>query len=240
MDRIESLKNIAIFAYNNGLVVIPLKNKVPILKGWNLLENNYEQDQIDINNGLLPKNIRRIEKMLSNMKYDINYSIPNIGILTGKNSGIVVIDIDVKNGGVEKWNSLILKYGNIPLTFIVSTPSGGYHLYFKYTDDLKNIGNINSLINIPIDFRTDSGMIVFVGSKNNQEKEYKIYTGINDNKNMILSEMPIWLKRILVIDRMIKYYKVQQPYIIDKLDILDYYSNEIINYYANVLGVRLY
>lgn len=54
----------------------------------------------------------------------------NIGIATGAVSGIVVIDIDVKNGvngqeSIKAWHEL-------PPTLTASTPTGGYHLYFLY------------------------------------------------------------------------------------------------------------
>lgn len=52
----------------------------------------------------------------------------NVGIATGRVSGIVVLDVDRKHGvdGVISATEL-----NLPPTLVIRTPSGGYHLFFK-------------------------------------------------------------------------------------------------------------
>lgn len=52
----------------------------------------------------------------------------NVGIVTGRQSGIVVLDIDRKHGvdGVESVSKL-----DLPRTLTIRTPSGGFHLFFK-------------------------------------------------------------------------------------------------------------
>ncbi len=57
----------------------------------------------------------------------------NIGIATGA-SGLVVIDVDVKNdiNGWEAFNDCLERLGELPgPTPTASTPSGGAHLYFR-------------------------------------------------------------------------------------------------------------
>ena len=57
----------------------------------------------------------------------------NIGIACGQAYGVIVLDVDVKNGarGMESYATLEL--GSITtLTTRTPTPPGGYHLYFKY------------------------------------------------------------------------------------------------------------
>lgn len=58
----------------------------------------------------------------------------NIGISTGKVSGIFVLDIDVKNGqpGEQSLAALEDQYGKLPDTVEAHTQNGGRHLYFKY------------------------------------------------------------------------------------------------------------
>ena len=51
----------------------------------------------------------------------------NISIVTGQISNITVIDCDDKKLSV---NDLENEFGNSD--FIVKTPNGGYHLYYKY------------------------------------------------------------------------------------------------------------
>jgi hypothetical protein len=55
----------------------------------------------------------------------------NLGIATGKTSGIVVIDIDPPNGGKETFARLENELGPLPQTVTVNTGGGGVHLYFE-------------------------------------------------------------------------------------------------------------
>lgn len=54
----------------------------------------------------------------------------NIGVACGADYGIVVVDVDVKNGarGMETWRELAID----TLTLTANTPSGGLHFYFKH------------------------------------------------------------------------------------------------------------
>ena len=53
--------------------------------------------------------------------------------LSLKKSKVIVIDVDTKPGkvGMETLENLIEKHGNLPETFVVRTPSGGFHFYFE-------------------------------------------------------------------------------------------------------------
>lgn len=83
----------------------------------------------------------------------------NIGIATGKVSGIVVVDVDVKNGakGIESLSSL--KVDNTTLTAL--TPSGGRHLYYLVPKD--GLRCRNGLMP-GIDIKADGGYVVAPGS----------------------------------------------------------------------------
>lgn len=54
------------------------------------------------------------------------------GVLCGA-SGVVVLDLDVKNNavGLASYQASIARLGPIPTTFTVQTPSGGWHIYTK-------------------------------------------------------------------------------------------------------------
>jgi len=58
----------------------------------------------------------------------------NIGLATGKESGLLVLDIDRKNGidGEETLKWLESKLGKLPDTWQQLTPSGGLHYVFQY------------------------------------------------------------------------------------------------------------
>lgn len=54
----------------------------------------------------------------------------NIGVVTGRKSGLFVIDIDPRHGGVESWKNLINQQRPLPLTVSVTSGGGGTHLFF--------------------------------------------------------------------------------------------------------------
>ena len=58
----------------------------------------------------------------------------NIGLATGKDAGILVVDMDVPNGyfGLKELQE---QYGSLPPTRTVHTASGGLHYYFAYPKD---------------------------------------------------------------------------------------------------------
>jgi KaiC/GvpD/RAD55 family RecA-like ATPase len=84
----------------------------------------------------------------------------NIGIRTGKESGISVIDLDGMEGRRSFSASSIMEEGSLD-TLIVKTPSGGCHLIYDYNPDLKQTAGL-----LPnVDVRNDGGYIVANGSR---------------------------------------------------------------------------
>ena len=75
----------------------------------------------------------------------------NIGLVTGKISGISVIDID----GEEGFEALKKANIELPKTSIVKTPRG-WHYYYKYNPDLKQGANRLE----KVDIRNDGGYVV--------------------------------------------------------------------------------
>ena len=82
---------------------------------------------------------------------------PNIGIVTGKISNITVVDVE--QGG---------EYEYLPVTKTVNTGGGGKHLYYKYTDKLKNSVRIRHLT----DIRNDGGYVIAPPSLHASGKRY--------------------------------------------------------------------
>lgn len=64
----------------------------------------------------------------------------NVGICTGRESGLVVVDLDVDKGGTLLALSDLL--GGQPPTKYVRTGSGGYHFYFRHPDDYPEDGGV--------------------------------------------------------------------------------------------------
>lgn len=93
----------------------------------------------------------------------------NVGVVTGVENNIAVIDVDPKNGGIESFEKLKREF-NLPTdTLTVETGSGGLHLYYKIYGPTKSRINI-----LPgIDIKADGGYIVAPPSVHPCGKEYK-------------------------------------------------------------------
>lgn len=79
----------------------------------------------------------------------------NIGIRTGPESGILVLDVDPRHGGDES----LKKLGPLPDTATVQTGGGGCHAYFKCPDGW-NIRNSAGKLGPGLDIRGAGGYVV--------------------------------------------------------------------------------
>lgn len=74
-------------------------------------------------------------------------------MVTGDVSGITVLDVDPRSGGIESLQKLGVEDGKYPT---VRTGSGGLHLYFSYCPELNT-----STARLPgIDIRGEGGLVV--------------------------------------------------------------------------------
>jgi archaellum biogenesis ATPase FlaH len=95
-----------------------------------------------------------------------NHSDYNIGIVTGKISGIVVVDLDSEEA--VKFS----KENNFPITPTVRTGKG-YHMYFAYPKD-RDVGNFQKRDDLPgIDLRGEGGYVVAPPSIHASGKKYE-------------------------------------------------------------------
>lgn len=153
-----------------GMKIIPIaKNgKIPILPDW---VNKCSSDPDTIRNWFEGNEL-------------------NVGIVTGKKSNILVIDIDIKNGdGRMSMADFEAKTGSyLPPTVTAKTPSGGIHLFFKYPSEVSNIkGKIGILPNV--DIRADGNQVVVYPSKGDKGN----YTWIHSPWEHNLAQLPkIW------------------------------------------------
>lgn len=124
----------------------------------------------------------------------------NIGIRTGKISGIFVLDLDIKEdkNGVDSLSKLGKKYNNsdkFPDTLRQKTGSGGYHLIYKYPYN-KNISNLSTGLVLEgveypgIDIRGENGYIVASPSNHKSGGSYKLY-------DADIADCPTWLLKVL-------------------------------------------
>lgn len=92
------------------------------------------------------------------------YPSANIGIATGQ--GIVVIDIDEKDGrgGLRHWRELCERLKISPQTMFARTPTGGYHLYYATP---MHIPNSAGRLAEGVDVRGEGGYVVAPPSPRN-------------------------------------------------------------------------
>ncbi len=100
----------------------------------------------------------------------IDLSKSNIAIVTGINSNLCVLDIDIKDNGLNYFQKLCTanSYNYTNETLAVVTPTNGIHLYYKYNENLsKNSVRIKDENgnNIGLDIRSDSGCVIAPPSK---------------------------------------------------------------------------
>lgn len=119
-----------------GYSIIPLKlDKKPAINSWREFQKAQPTDEM-------------LERW-----WDCEELKNNIGVVTGKISGITVIDIDTK----DPENTVALD--TFPQTYTVQTPSGGYHLYYEYDARIKQTAN--TYPQFPhVDIRNDGGYVV--------------------------------------------------------------------------------
>lgn len=88
------------------------------------------------------------------------------GIVTGSASGVWVLDLDNKPGqnGVESLKAIIEQHGLLPAEALrVKTPSGGWHIYFRWPADVV-IRNSQSRLGAGIDVRGQGGYAAAPGA----------------------------------------------------------------------------
>jgi DNA-binding transcriptional ArsR family regulator len=97
------------------------------------------------------------------------YPNANIGIVTGKISGIVVIDLDLDKDDNESGDKI---YEQAPTDLIVKTGRGGYHLYYRYPEDVDHVPNRVGLL-LGVDIRADGGYVVAPPSAHSSGRLYE-------------------------------------------------------------------
>src|SRR4051794_16012295 len=82
----------------------------------------------------------------------------NVGIRTGAESGIVVLDVDVKSGGLESLDALLNEHGPLPRTPGTLTGGGGRHFIFAHPG--AEVANSAGKVAPGLDVRGDGGYVV--------------------------------------------------------------------------------
>jgi putative DNA primase/helicase len=114
----------------------------------------------------------------------------NIGIRTGRESGIVVLDVDPRHAGPTSLYRLELENGKLPETVEATSGGGGSHLFFRHAGErVKN----RAAIAPGLDIRADGGYIVAVPSKHESGGLYEWRIAPDA---LPLAPLPDWLLRL--------------------------------------------
>lgn len=115
------------------------------------------------------------------VKWFEEYSDANIGVVTGRISNIVVVDIDPRHGGSTKEFSRII-------TVKTKTGGNGEHFYFLYEGGIQNHAGIRP----GIDIRGEGGFVVVPPSIHASGKQYEWLMSPHANTPII--PLPLFVK----------------------------------------------
>ena len=126
----------------------------------------------------------------------------NVGVVTGRPSGLVVIDIDPRHGGIESMRQLVDQHGPLPVGPRVQTGSGGWHLF--YADPGRLIRNSVNQVGPGIDVRANGGYVIAPPSLHVAGDRY-VWTRVGQP-----GDMPEWLESLVDPPR-IEYRNAAEP-----------------------------
>ncbi len=113
----------------------------------------------------------------------------NVGIVTGKISNLIVVDIDPRHGGNESFEKM---RSLLPKTYIVKTGGGGAHYYYEWPFQIPPPNKIN--YRPGIDIKGEGGYVVAPPSIHPDGGIYESvdgFDGIDD-----ISQAPEWLSTL--------------------------------------------
>jgi hypothetical protein len=113
----------------------------------------------------------------------------NLAIVTGRLSGIVVLDVDPRHGGADSLADVEHAAGPLPATVEATTGGGGRHLYFRHPGPVTSnrVG-----LRPGLDLRGDGGCVVAPPSIHHSGKHYVWVSG-RSPEVLPLADAPAWL-----------------------------------------------
>ena len=115
----------------------------------------------------------------------------NVAIRTGAPSGLVVVDIDPDHDGHHTLRQLVVEHGPLADGRIVTTGSGGQHLYFKHPGGIIR-NDAGRRVGPGIDVRGDGGYVLAPPSRHRSGHDYTLASG-----GTTLPPLPDWLRAAL-------------------------------------------
>lgn len=89
-----------------------------------------------------------------------NYPNAQLAVATGPVSNNEIgLEYDPDHGGLESWTELLAEYGDLPLTRVDRSPSGGEHWWFRLPEGISS-QNIHGKLKRGIDIKADGGYML--------------------------------------------------------------------------------
>jgi hypothetical protein len=122
----------------------------------------------------------------------------NVGIATGARSGLVVVDVDPRNGGQRAIEALQSQYQDLPDTPLCFTGGGGWHLYFTYPDGVTHIQSYadQGALLPGLEIKADGGHQVVAPPSvhgSGRAYEWELSSHLDD---VPLASLPLWLLQL--------------------------------------------
>ena len=121
----------------------------------------------------------------------------NVGILTGTESGLVVLDVDPRNGGDMALDELLAEHGPLPPTVECLTGGGGRHLYFKHPGG--NVKGAAGALGPGLDLKAGGGYVVGPPSLHASGRRYE-WRASSGPADVEMADLPAWMLSLLQAD----------------------------------------
>ena len=127
--------------------------------------------------------------------WERRFPTANIAIATGDLSGVLVVDVDPRNGGVETLNALAAKGFLFPRCPEAMTGNGGRHLYFT-----NPAGKMRNTLGSGVDVKGTGGYVVAAPSwlAPTNAGPGGHYQWVLDPFSCPTPRLPIWAQQLLV------------------------------------------
>lgn len=162
----------ALQLYDYGLISMPLLEKRPVIKQWStrFLEIPLTKEEI-------------VHGISGTSGSTTSYENMNLGVVTGRVSNVIVLDIDDMSSLTR-----LQQFGKLPRTWTVQS-NRGVHLYFNYDDRISSMKLWDT-----IDILSDGKQAVVPPS---QHPSGKIYGWIISPRMTAKADLPQWLIELL-------------------------------------------
>ena len=115
------------------------------------------------------------------------YHDANIGIATGR--GIMVLDVDPRNGGDETLDDLQTQYGVLPQTVVAITGSGGTHYFYSCPSGAE----LKATLGRGLDVKGAGGYVVGAPSVHPTTKRPYLWEASSDPWQANVGPAPAWI-----------------------------------------------